>query len=524
MLRMPSAATEPKSTSWKVTAQVAEEMIKLKKGDPRVALALHNAKIHRPALYISSKASLTSSVDDTTKMAVPGHNQNSQTKTVRSKKVNKIDCKGEMSSEAKRTRRSGNKSQEFSRKQISSPSGSKFDLNSYQLEKNTATVYNEWEPDLSLEKSENQSSKLVTLSTVNVQPWENDSVQTANDNRQPSGLKGFMDKQVRRAEISRLVSLQQDSNVRRLHEQIKTCADDDCTVQHTNKKIHRPGRKTCSFALREGELDIRRLSEILLVSSKMPWNPCSPCRLPHVKKKYNTNGIKRMDFPVFERGPVMSLMKTDCHLCTECRKKSQNLPRVYGHDNESENLTRLKYRLKLKERQLLEKKDGFDKPSGQSVKQDNSQKSSSLGQKEDLSASQLEELVLPKLYLSHHSTATAVCEQKLRTPRTLSKITDTTLSFEERSNQRYHKVVKIERISAQEQPLKILTKKGSSSTKLCDFSGALPPLTSDLRVLASPLRGFTPQYCSDLAKSPILWRENSELKKAKQEENTKTET
>ena len=118
-----------------------------------------------------------------------------------------------------------------------SPSGSKFDLNSYQLEKNTATVYNEWEPDLSLEKSENQSSKLVTLSTVNVQPWENDSVQTANDNRQPSGLKGFMDKQVRRAEISRLVSLQQDSNVRRLHEQIKTCADDDCTVQHTNKKI-----------------------------------------------------------------------------------------------------------------------------------------------------------------------------------------------------------------------------------------------------------------------------------------------
>ena len=523
MLRMPSAATEPKSTSWKVTSQVAEEMIKLKKGDPRVALALHNAKIHRPALYISSKASLTSSVDDTTKMAVPGHNQNSQIKTVRSKKANKIDCKGEMSSEAKRTRRSGNKSQEFSREQISSPSGSKFDLNSYQLEKNTATVYNEWEPDLSLEKSENQSSKLVTLSTVNVQPWENDSVQTANDNRQPSGLKGFMDKQVRRAEISRLVSLQQDSNMRRLHEQIKTCADDDCTVQHTNKKIHRPGRKTCSFALREGELDISRLSEILLVSSKMPWNPCSPCRLPHVKKKYNTNGIKRMDFPVFERGPVMSLMKTDCHLCTECRKKSQNLLRVYGADNESENLTRLKYRLKLKERQLLEKKDGFDKPSGQSVKQDNSQKSSSLGQKEDLSASQLEELALPKLYLSHHSTATAVCEQKLRTPRTLST-TVTTLSFEERSNQRYHKVVKIERISAQEQPLKILTKKGSSSTKLCDFSAALPPLTSDLRVLASPLRGFTPQYCSDLAKSPILWRENSELKKAKQEENTKTET
>ena len=530
---MPGAVTEPKSTSWEVwevTAQIVEERIKLKQSNTRVALALRNAKIHRPALYASSKRSFNSGLENTTRMTDTAHSRNSRVKTFPPKKVNHVNCKKKLSIEAIREK---SKSQFFSRDQVPGKSRSKLDLKNLRCSCQIATdttVCNKCEPDPALEKTESRTEsddkpdKLVALSTVNVQPWENDAaIKTASEIGEPADQRSMDDgdRRVRRADLSRLVSLLHDSSARRQEHMKKCSSDDDGTEQHASPKLHRPGRITYAHTSHRGQVDVSGLSGILLVSSKMPENPWSLEHLPPLPPIQRTNNIKRtkQDVPVFERGPILSLMKTDCHLCTECRQTFQNVPRLYGADKESENLIRLKHSLKLKERQFLEVERSFHKTS-QSASFDN-RKTSCVELNEDPRTKLGEESVtLPKLYLAHHSTATDR-KQKTKKP-SLAKITDANMTSEECSNHRCYKLARIDKNSAHEKPLKNSAKKGSSSKKLGEISGSLQTQANHLGLSTTPLRGFTP-YCSDLAESPMLWREDSELKGTEKDEDTRKE-
>ena len=77
---MPGTVTEAKLTPWTVAEQLVEERIKLKQStSSRIALALRNAKIHRPALYLSAKKSFDEAIERTA-INNPGKN-GSKTKT-----------------------------------------------------------------------------------------------------------------------------------------------------------------------------------------------------------------------------------------------------------------------------------------------------------------------------------------------------------------------------------------------------------------------------------------------------------
>ena len=92
--RMPAAVTEPKTSPWKVTAQNVEERIKLKHNSSRIALALSNAKIHRPGLYLSANTTFncSNSTESTAPLNTTLKNRNS-IKTKPSKRAKRVNCK-----------------------------------------------------------------------------------------------------------------------------------------------------------------------------------------------------------------------------------------------------------------------------------------------------------------------------------------------------------------------------------------------------------------------------------------------
>ncbi|XP_078354392.1 uncharacterized protein LOC144638997 [Oculina patagonica] len=535
---MPGAVTEPKSTPWKVTAKIVEERIKLKQNNSRIALALHNAKIHRPGLYLSAKTTFNrGSGFGSTQQNTTGRNQNS-IKAIPTKRVNnEVNCKQELWSQTERDiskTRSQTCSSDVSGKTVSKLDSKKLrcscqiamDANSYNRSQNLS------ENSESRARHE-KSDKIVALKTVNVKPWENDGIKTAkNTEPHPSIHDG--DKSVKR-NLSRLVSLLQECNDMKNCPSAKTqnshrtlsCQDDDGTVQHPSQKLLKPGRIVYSHSSdsHEGQLEDNCLSGILLVSSKMPANPWSFQQLPSIHRVQKH--VKTPDSPVcpvFERGPRLCEMKPVCNLCTDCRKTFQNVSTVYGPDLESENLTRLKYKLKVRERKLLKTEKIVDKPLYK-VRFDSERTSSNELVRDDQSKSKLgETFTLPKLYLSHHSSATAN-HQKPRKMKT--KMIDSTTTSETCSSvakQCCYKLAKMmERLNSSNSPRDKLIKKSAKKSKtLQESSTTLLSQADHLRNLMTPLRGFTP-HCSELPESPMLWRENTEVKGSgrKQQEKEK---
>lgn len=534
---MPGTVTEPKSTPWKVTAKLVEERIKLKQSNSRIALALHNAKIHRPALYLSTKKPFDCSngLENTIELRNTTVNgQNAIKPILSSKRGNKINCKPqELSSQTR------NRSQTCS-SDVTCKTGSKLDSKklrcSCQIAMDT-TVYNRSENSMEKGTSANRtkvdgSDKTVTrMKTVNVKPWTNDTMKTAKIIETHSNDNG--DRRVKK-NLTRLFSLLQAECNGRRHDKTAekkyghtTCEDDcDGTAQNASQELLKPGRILYSHRSlpRDGQLDDSYLSGILLVSSKMPSNPWPFQNLPPIEQVLQNS--KKQDFPVLERDPKLPVIKPVCDLCTECRQTIQNVYRVHGADMESENLTRLKHSLKLKEREFLEMESHFDK-SSHKVKFDNEKSSSNELVRDDQSRSKLggETFTLPKLYLTHHSAIVAGNQQKTRKMRT--KMVDSSMATEMCSNassQRCYKLAKMERLNStnisfhdQDKLTKNSAKQPrtqeSSSVQHCERSKGLVRQADDnLRVLMTPLRGFTP-HCSDLPESPMLWRDNTELVK-----------
>ncbi|KAJ7352763.1 hypothetical protein OS493_034114 [Desmophyllum pertusum] len=492
---MPGTVTEPKSTPWKVTANNGLEN----------TIELRNTTVN---------------------------GQNAIKPIPSSKRGNKINCKPqELSSQTR------NRSQTCS-SDVTGKTGSKLDSKklrcSCQIAMDT-TVYirseNSMEKGTSANRTKvDRSDKTVTrMKTVNVKPWTNDTMKTAKIIETHSNDDG--DRRVKK-NLTRLFSLLQAECNGRRHDKTAekkyghtTCEDDcDGTAQNASQKLLKPGRILYSHRSlpRDGQLDDSYLSGILLVSSKMPSNPWPFQNLPPIEQVLQNS--KKQDFPVLERDPKLPVIKPVCDLCTECRQTIQNVYRVHGADMESENLTRLKHSLKLKEREFLEMESHFDKRSHK-VKFDNEKASSNELVRDDQSRSKLggETFTLPKLYLTHHSAIVAGNQQKTRKMRT--KMVDSSMATEMCSNasrQRCYKLAKMERlnstnISSQDKLTKNSAKQPrtqeSSSVQHCERSKGLVRQADDnLRVLMTPLRGFTP-HCNDLPESPMLWRENTELVK-----------
>jgi len=344
-----------------------------------------------------------------------------------------------------------------------------------------------------LEEAGGNLAKTMKLKTVNLNPWANDGLKTARN-------------------VTRLVSLLQECSDEKncssegregTANRTPSCQADDGTPQLTSQKLLKPGTIVCSHGgvSRDCQMGENCLSGILLVTSKIPSNPWSFGQLPRIGK-LPPNKVKS-DFSVFERGPRLSKMKKCCHLCKECRKTFQNVS-SHGPDMESKNLIRLKYRLKLKEGEMLNMESDFGKTVHSNYNE--------LARDEPTKYKLREKFTLPKLYLMHHSTAIAD-HQKARKTRT--KMTDSIMPASEKrsianaTKQRCYKLPKVQRLDSSSSPQGKLAKKSAKIPKVQgSFSAALLPTT--------PLRGFTPV---GLTESPMLWRENeSEVQGIKQEE------
>lgn len=517
---MPGAVTEPKTSPWKVTAQNVEERIKFKHNRSRIALALRSAKIHRPGLYLSANTTFncSNSSESAAQLNTTLCNRNS-IKTKPSKRANRVNCK--------QTDDSKNRSETCS-SDASGRTVSKLDSRKLRCSRQIATDANEGkksgnpsEQSGNLAKSK-RSEKTVTLKTVNVKPWTNDGVKTARIVKPHLAIDDG-DKSTRR-NLSRLVSLQQECNDtkgcsssgrQRTAHRTLSCQADDGTVQHASQDLLKPGRIVCSHAgvPHDGHMDENCLSGILLVTSKIPANPCSFQHLPLTEK---VPRIKtKSDFLAFERGPRLCAMKTACHLCEECRKTFQNVSRVHGPDVESEYLTRLKYKLKLKERELLKMESNFDKTLHKGSEKTCSNE---LAGDEPSKCKLGEKFTLPKLYLTHHSTAIS---DNQKTRKTGTKMTDSHMTgSEECSNARKqfcYKRAKVERLDSKNSPRDKLTKNSAKISKVQGSFSALLSQTEHLRMPTTPLRGFTPLR-SELTESPMLWREaESEVEGIEQE-------
>ena len=468
---MPGAVTEPKTSPWKVLAQNAEERIKFKHNNSRITLALRNAKIHRPGLNLHANRTSNCSTgsESTAQLNRTLCNRNSN-KTKSSKRADRVKCNG--------PRESKNISETLSSGDASGRTVSKLDSIisrcSYKITMNSTECKKSGNP---LEEADGNLAKTVKLKTVNLNPWTNDGLKTARN-------------------VTRLVSLLQE------------CSDEkNCSSEGregtASQKLLKPGRIVCSHEVvsRDCQMGENCLSGILLVTSKIPSNPWSFGQLPRIGKLL-PNKVKS-DFSVFERGPRLSTMKKCCHLCKECRKTFQNVS-SHGPDMESENLIRLKYKLKLKEGEMLNMESDF----GKTVRSN----SNELVRDEQTKCKLREKLTLPKLYLMHHSTAIAEHQKAIKTR---TKMIDSIVSAsEERSianatKQRCYKQPKVQRLDSSSSPQGKLAKKSAKMPKVQEFfSAVLLPTT--------PLRGFTPV---GLTESPMLWRENeSEVQGIKKEE------
>lgn len=491
---MPGAVTEPKTSPWKVTAQNVEERRKFKHNNSRIALPLSNAKIHRPGLYLPTNRTSNCSAgsESTAQLNTTLCDQNSS-KTKSSKRADGIKCKGPGDSK--------NRSETL----FSDASGrivSKLDSTTLRCSCKIAMDATECKKSGNpSEEAGGNVAQTVKLKTVNVNPWRKDGVKAYTARIvEPHLSINDGDKSPKR-NLTRLVSLLQEcSDVKNCSSagregtanRTSSCQADDGKPQLTSQKLLKPGKIFCSHGgvSQDCHMGENCLSGILLVTSKIPSKPWPFRQLPPIEK-VPSNKVKS-DFSMFERGPRSSTMKKVCHLCEECRNTFRNVSsRVHGPDMESENLTRLKCKLKLKERELLNMEGNFGKTL--------SSNSNELARDEPTKCKLGEKFTLPKLYLMHHSTATTY-HQKARKMRT--KMTDSIISAsEEYSNatkQRYYKLAKVERLDSASSPRDKLAKNSTKMPKVQGpFSAVLMP--------TAPLRGFTP-LCS--TESPMLWREN----------------
>ena len=450
---MSGAVTEPKTSPWKVTAQNIEERIKFKHNNSRIALALRNAKIHRPGLYLpANKTSNCSNSLESTAQANMTLSNPKSNKTKSSKRADRVNCRktGDLKN------RSGALSSDASDTIVS-----KLDSMKLRCSCQTAERKKSGNP---LEEAGGNLARTVKLKTVNVNPWTNDGV-----------------KKARIIEPRAIMANRTPS--------------DDGTSQHTSQKLLKPGRIDCSHGgIPQGcHMGEKCLSGILLGTSKLPANPCS---FPLIKKDM----IKPNYDPVFERCPRLSTMRLKvCDLCEVCRKAFQNVrSRVHGPDMQSENLTRLKDQLKLKERDLLKMECNFDKPQH---KGSDETCSNELPQDETTKCRIREKITLPKLYLTHHSTAIAG-HQKARKTR-IKMIASENCS--NATKQRCNKLAKVEWLDKTSSPRDKFAKNSAKINKVQGSFSPLFPRTGHLRMLSTPLRGFTP-VC--LPESPVMWREN----------------
>lgn len=500
---MPGTIAETKSTPWTVAEQFVEERIKLKQGNSRVALALRNAKIHRPSLYLSAKKSFERALERDEINRTADNN-------VSKKKTNSRDYKKQRSPQTER------KSQRNTRScrsgAVTETSGSR--LESAKLPNASSSVSEETPDAISetpLGKSAHtsktdRSDNAVTLKTVNVKPWENDFVKTPSI---AEPIAGDIEREKRMdRNISRLIELLHECNERR-NDDIKHYS---ATVQQNNQKLLKPGRIVYpdgTFPLPDN-LDNGFLSGVLRISSKTPPNPRCFHRLPPVLQQTMNNSFSSVNRnTVSYRLPAL---KNDYHVCSECRQLNEKMLRNANSESESEQLKRLKRKLKLKERAYVEQDLGviYEKPPALRVVEDDVP---CLRLENQTGAKLAEYLSLPKLYLSHHSTNAASAQKSRKTkPKTI----DSVRSLDSSSEKKHHcyKLSKTEQVnnadsSKDKKSAKAMKSKESKSGNKCKSSNADQP-----RVLLTPLRGFTPHW-SDFSESPdpMLWRENVETTK-----------
>ena len=493
---MPGADTKPKTSPWNVAAQSVEERIKFKHHNSRTALALSNAKIHRPGLHLPTNraSSCSNSSKSTVQFNTTTLCNPASSKTKSSKRADRVKCRGTSDSRP-------NKSEILS---SDACSRAVTKLNSRILRCSCRIALDATEckkSGIPLEETKNLT-KSVKLKIVNVNPWTNDGVKTA---RNVDGVKSP------KRNLTRLVSLLQECNDAKNSSSAEregttnrtpSCQADDDTPQYTSQKLLKPGRTACSHSgvSEDSHLCENCLSGILLVTSKIPPNPW-----PFQQEKESPNKVKS-DFSVFIRGPRLSSTKKVCHLCEGCRKTFQNVSlRVHGPDMESENLTRLKYKLKLKERELLKMESHFGKTA--------SSNSYELARDEPTKCKLGEKFTLPKLYLTHHSIAIAdhPKERKTRTKMTNS-IMSASARCSNATKQRGYKLAKVEQLDSARSPRVDKLDKNLRGTKVLKAQGSF----SVVLMPTTPLRGFTP-LCR-LTESPMLWRENeSEVQGIEQE-------
>ena len=482
--RMPGAVTKPKTSPWKVAAQNVEERIKFKHHNSRTVLAPSNAKIHRPGLHLTTNrtSSCSNSSKSTVQLNTTLCNRNSS-KTKSSKRADKVKCRGTSDS---KPNKSGILSSDACGRTVT-----KLDSRMLRCSCKIALDANECKKSRNPLKETEDLTKSVKLKIVNVNPWTNDGVKT------PRNVYGVRSP---KTNLTRLVSLLQECNdVKNCSateregtaNRAPSCHSDDGTPQYTSQKLLiKPGRIACSHrgVSKDSHLCENCLSGILLVTSKIPSNPW-----PFQQEKVSPNKAKS-DFPVFERGPRLSKMKKVCHLCEKCRKTFQNVSlRVHGPDMESENLTRLKYKLKLKERELLNMESHFGKTA--------SCNSHEHARDEPTECKLREKFTLPELYLTHHSTALA---DHPKSKKARTKMTNSIMPASERcsnaTKQRCYKLAKVERLDSASSPRDKLDK-NLRAKMLKAVQGSF----SEVLVPTTPLRGFTP-LC--LTESPMLWRKS----------------
>ena len=189
-------------------------------------------------------------------------------------------------------------------------------------------------------------------------------------------------------------------------------------------------------------------------------------------------------------------------------------------EEESEHLKRLKKRLKLKERALLEKEQivsNANKRAPASRPQHGNVWSSEENLEHQSSGKLDESFTL--LYLSHHSTTVGDHE---RARKTRTKVADSQKNSEMCSSatrQPCYKLAKLERTSNKNsyssankksaKPSK--SKEAASSARKSDRSKGSLSSVDHPRIFLTPLRGFTPQWNESPDWSPMLWRENTEV-------------
>ena len=532
---MPGTVTEAKSTPWIVAEQFVEERMKLKQSNSRIALALRNAKIHRPSLYMSAKKSFNRALGRAAISTVGGNS----TKAVSTKKAALTEWKKQhVSKTGKGTPR--NASQSCTSDSVCKAIAAKLDSSNLGCSCQIASDIKSENPTGKTDGTKSATGKTVALKTVNVKPWENDFVK-------PTSVAEPLHSDVERERmidrnIARLMTLLQECNERR-HNDIgyylsgrqngdgtRSYQNDGDTMQTANQKLLKPGRivyPDSSSPSVSNPLDNSYLSGVLTISSKIPSSPWCFHQLPPLDKVYKTSSIVERNFASYR----LPAMKKDCNVCSDCRRTIEQISKQNNKDipgeMESEHLKRLKYRLKLKERAFLEKELSHDSKKAPALRPQHGSLSSSEIEREHFQSSDKlgDRFSLPKLYLSHHSTI-LVNHKKERKPK--KKIIDALRTMEKSSSVRKqpcYKLAKMDQMNSTNEkstvnkkslPLHSKTKEVGSAQKNERSQGFVARVDHP-RVLMTPLRGFTPHW-NEFPESPMMWRENTEVK---EEETTK---